>query len=420
MTASPNPADSRRSRLLGKVGQKDQSLHQQQIDQLRSRADFTPELDYFLQVMENPWPAAVSERTGRPLAAILCLQAPLELFQAFGWQPFKIYSGSYVTGRLAANDLPAIMCPMLRSALGAMQLQSGFLSSFRAWVLPTTCDWVVKFTEMMKISAGLAIEETSLHRLELPHLKDQDDSRERWLEEIYKLKKFLEKMTGRVLKPGKLREALETYQRAYAVLSRLTELRRQGAVPAVWFTSIANSFFYDTAENWTAAVARALPAFEGRPRPGAGGRVFLAGSPIFFPNFKLLELMEEAGLTVVADDLCSSERLFPGAVNISDHSEFGLLSALAERYHQGCLCPTFADNDRRVNNIINPAKREYFEGVVFQVLKGCHPYDLESFSLAGPLQAEGLKFLRLETDYTAEDSQNLLTRLEAYRHHLEA
>ena len=267
---------------------------------------------------------------------------------------------------------------------------------------------------------GRAIEETALHRLELPHLKDQADSQERWLEEIYKLKKFLEKMTGQRLKPGKLREALEIYQQAYAVLSRLTELRRQGAVPAVWFTLIANSFFYDTAENWTAAVARALPAFDGSPQPGASGRVFLAGSPIFFPNFKLLELLEEAGLTVVADDLCSSERLFPGAVNISDNSEFGLLSALAERYHQGCLCPTFADNDRRVNNIINPAKREYFEGVVFQVLKGCHPYDLESFSLAEPLQAEGLKFLRLETDYTAEDSQNLLTRLEAYRHHLEA
>ena len=149
------------------------------------------------------------------------------------------------------------------------------------------------------------------------------------------------------------------------------------------------------------------------------GRVFLAGSPIFFPNFKLPDLLEEAGLYVVGDDLCSSERLFPGGVKYKDNSEFGVMSALAQRYHQGCLCPTFADNDRRVNNILGAVGADAFDGVVFHVLKGCHPYDLESFSLEPVLKERGLKFIRLETDYSAEDNQNLLTRLEAFRHNLE-
>jgi benzoyl-CoA reductase/2-hydroxyglutaryl-CoA dehydratase subunit BcrC/BadD/HgdB len=49
------------------------------------------------------------------------------------------------------------------------------------------------------------------------------------------------------------------------------------------------------------------------------------------------------------------------------------------------------------------------------VLKGCHPYDMESCLLEDPITRRGLKFLRLETDYTAEDGRNLLTRIEAFR-----
>jgi benzoyl-CoA reductase/2-hydroxyglutaryl-CoA dehydratase subunit BcrC/BadD/HgdB len=152
-----------------------------------------------------------------------------------------------------------------------------------------------------------------------------------------------------------------------------------------------------------------LPAL---PDKECGGRVFFAGSPVFFPNFKIPLLLEEAGLTVTGDDLCSSGRIFPGGVKDEGSSEYEMIAALAGRYHEGCLCPTFADNDRRINSILGNAGN--FEGVVFHVLKGCHPYDMESFSLEEPVTRRGLKFLRLETDYTTEDSRNLLTRIEAF------
>jgi benzoyl-CoA reductase/2-hydroxyglutaryl-CoA dehydratase subunit BcrC/BadD/HgdB len=125
--------------------------------------------------------------------------------------------------------------------------------------------------------------------------------------------------------------------------------------------------------------------------------------------------MEEANLFITGDDLCSSERIFPINVTVDDPSEEGLLRALAESYHQGCLCPTFGDSEHRLNNIREALPDAGFKGIVFHVLKGCHPYDLDSFVMEGPLKEDGLRFLRVETDYAAEDSQNLLTRLEAFR-----
>ena len=97
-----------------------------------------------------------------------------------------------------------------------------------------------------------------------------------------------------------------------------------------------------------------------------------------------------------------------------------MMSALAERYHQACLCPTFIDNDRRVNNIIGRRPKARFDGVVFQVLKGCHPYDIESSVLEAELKSRGLRFIRLETDYASEDDRNLFARLEAFRNTMEA
>lgn len=413
---------NRENRIKEKIKSRYSEEVDKEITLFKERRDYFPDLEYFLNLLaEGPESSVISARVGRPVAALLCLQAPLELFHAYGVHPFKIFGGSQVASRLSSPSLPAVMCPMLRSALGMLQLDNaleGANGGFSAWVLPTTCDWVVKFMEMMA-NCGLE-NKRPVHRLELPHLKDRDKSQDNWLEEIYGLRKFLGELTGQK-KPNRkvLAKSMSIYQKAWNIFTQLTDLKRSGQVAAPWYVAISNSFFFDTIENWTAALELALPKFKEKP-PTCGQEIYLAGSPIFFPNLKMVHLLEEAGLKVVMDDLCSSERLFPGAVYFDDPSDHGLMKALAQRYHQGCLCPTFADNDRRINNIIAPAHKACIKGVVFHVLKGCHPFDLESMTLERKLKDEGLKFIKLETDYTSEDSQNLLTRLEAYRSTLEA
>jgi benzoyl-CoA reductase/2-hydroxyglutaryl-CoA dehydratase subunit BcrC/BadD/HgdB len=407
--------EDREGRLKRKILERFEDEAAQEAKALKSRPDCVPELEYFVDLLAaGRDPATISERVGRPVVALMCLQAPLELFHAFGLQPFKVFGGTMVAQRLSAPQLPAIMCPMLRSALGELQLDlcgnNGV--KFLAWVAPTTCDWVVKIQDMMEV-CGIA-ESPPFYRLELPHLKDRDESQDRWLEEIYLLKGFLAQIAGKKkLKRQDLANSMRIYQKTWHSFSKLIDLKRMGQVPLIWFMAISNSFFFDDVERWSAALEKALPVFGERKQNGPG--IFLAGSPIFFPNLKMLHLLEEAGLNVVMDDLCSSERIFPGAVYFDDVSEHGLLKALAQRYHQGCLCPTFSDNDRRINNIIAPAHKDLYQGVVFHVLKGCHPFDLESLTLEARLKDQGFKFIKLETDYTSEDSQTLLTRLEAYR-----
>ncbi|MDR2354499.1 MAG: 2-hydroxyacyl-CoA dehydratase family protein [Deltaproteobacteria bacterium] len=402
------------------TGQRFTSEIETEIGKLKEREDYFPELDWFLELLtKGQNPETIKERVGKPVVALMCLQAPLELFHACGLQPFKIYGGSQVATRLSSPALPPVMCPMLRSALGTLMLATdNGASGWKAWVAPTTCDWVVKLDDLLAL-CGIEVN-CSTHRLELPHLKDRPESQERWLEEIYALKKFLMKEMGlKKIHPKDLKKSMDIYQKSWKVFSALIDLKREGLISLSWFLVISNSFFYCAIELWTEKLKEVVSLFRSRGKKLNGPKVFLAGSPMFFPNLKMPRVLEEAGLVVVMDDLCSSERLFPGAVFYDDLSLHGLLKALAQRYHQGCLCPTFADNDRRVNNITAPAHKKLYQGVVFHVLKGCHPFDLESLSLEARLKEEGLKYLKLETDYTAEDSQTLLTRLEAFRSSLD-
>ncbi|MDR1728046.1 MAG: 2-hydroxyacyl-CoA dehydratase family protein [Acidobacteriota bacterium] len=409
MTTQNTPAPDRvadrkrrnAARIAGEV--------ERELQSLRGREDRLAGYDYFLDLLAGGiHPGAVERRTGMPALNLLCIQAPLELIHAAGFLPFKIFSGSHAADALNAGGLPALTCPLLRSVQGLLQFEDSLAR--RPWVLPTTCDWIVKLPEMLRSTCPDA--KMPDHWLELPHLKETDAGREHWRDEVFRLKKFLENASGRRIGRKDLARSIATYSRAWEALSRLEARRQAGAIPFVWFLALANTFFLDAPERWTASVDALIPTLPdnaGRKE----GRIFFAGSPVYFPNFKLPRLIEEAGIAVTGDDLCSSGRIFPGGVSADAASEHELVAALAQRYHQGCLCPVFADNDRRVHNILAVAGN--FSGVLFHVLKGCHPYDLESHSLENALKRQGLKFIRLETDYTAEDSRNLLTRLEAFR-----
>ncbi|HML31749.1 2-hydroxyacyl-CoA dehydratase subunit D [Sporomusa sphaeroides] len=401
--------EERRLRQRAKAYEKTCEEYDQEIAALKARADYVAEFDYFLDLLARPLqPSQLREKVGRPLIGLFCIQAPWELFHAFGAHPVKLCSGSYTAQRLAAAYLPVLMCPMLKSYIGSTDF-AGSAAGYDATIVPTTCDWVVKMPEIAKEKIG------HLHYLELPHVKQNEKGQKRWLEEIYALKQFLEEKTGAKLKRQDLLHSMNAFMNVWKLFQELIDLKRNNIFPGIWFFCIANTFMLDDLGRWAKHLALVVKQFHAEvPRPNPY-RVFLAGSPVVFPNLKLLQLIEQAGMTVCADDLCSSERILPGATVYDDPSEHGLLRALAERYHQGCICPTFADNDRRINNILKTTGDCRIKGIVFHVLKGCHPYDIESFSIEEKVRNSGRKFLKIETDYVKEDSQNLLTRLEAFK-----
>ena len=401
--------NKRMIRLFSRLRREVQNEYETARRLLEAREDYHPVWAYFLDLLMRPLDRdglhAVLER---PVVEHLCNQAPYELFHAMGVHPLRVGSGCFAVGRLSAGDFPVLMCPVLKATVGMERLQATVQTNPTDRVVPTTCDWVVKYQEMTEASPDLTCF------LELPHLRESERGQRRWLEETYELVRFLEHRTGRKLKRKALLSSVRTFMNAWRALGKLIEHRRAGRLAAVWFMVVVNSFMLDPIETWTEQVCKVLDAIEHHASGHTGKGVFLAGAPILFPNFKLPLLIEAAGMAVLGDDLCTSERIWPGAVCHEDSSFHGLMRALAERYHQACICPTFADNDRRINSILNSLQQHPVRGVVYHVLKGCHPFEIEAVTLERQLKQRGYPFLKIETDYVDEDSRNIATRLEAF------
>lgn len=399
----------RRMRLQQQINQRIASECEDQLAAIRHRNDYTPELEPFLEVLKQSlFPAGFFKKNDKPSIVSLCIQAPMELFHAAGVQVYKLACGSYTAQNLAPLHLPALTCPMIKSVAGMLQSDGKLDLKQLKFVVPTTCDWVVKFSELIGI-----YDTSEIQFLELPHLRQDEGSSRRFLKEIQQLKQWLATITHKPIGAKMIVQSIQRYAKAWALFSRLIEMKRAQMVPAIHFAVIANALPYQDIDQWIAHARAYIHGLE--PAGKIYAPVFLAGSPIVFPNYKLLNLIENAGMAVVADDICSLERAFAGAVTYEDNSEYALLSALAQRNHKACICPTFADNHRRINAILNILKKEKIKGIIFHVLKGCHPYDMESALLETRLKELGFRFLKIETDYVREDEQNIVTRLEAFR-----
>ncbi|WDP91021.1 MAG: 2-hydroxyacyl-CoA dehydratase [Desulfobacter sp.] len=403
MTPSPRP--SRRERLLKRIRtEMDQECRAvaESLDPA-DRTGLAPFLERLTQSSTD-----LRERTAGALAPkifSLCVQAPPELFHAAGIGHSRLACGSFATADTAPRHLPALACPMAKSMAGLLAMAGE--AQDLSLVVPTTCDWMVKFPEL----AGFR-ETAPIHFMELPHLREGEAAARRWTGAVKELKTWVEKRTGRRIRPKALLSAVREFNRAAPSFERLLSLRRTQALPAAHFALIMNAFSLMDINAWHQALldymAGSRAPAETRPP------VFLTGSPIVFPNYKMLDLIENAGMHIAGDDICTMERVFPGLTAPRDNSEYSLIKALADRHHRACTCPTFADNARRMNRLVAQVRQNKIRGVVFHVLKGCHPFDMEAGLAEERLKAEGIRFLKIETDYVKSDEQNIVTRLEAF------
>ena len=396
-------------KLQEKVQKEIQEEYARAITFLRARDDFSKEFEYFLEVLcLTISPRKFKERFPLSCVGLYCIQVPWELFDAFGLHPFRLCSGSAALQRFSSAFLPVLACPVIKSCLGSFSLNQSLENLCDIIVLPTTCDWNVKLPEM----AGS--RKKPFYIMELPHTKESERGQKRWLEEIYELKRILQRHSGRRVGRRQLLMSISKYMQAWRTFGQLAQLRRKRIISGTWSIVLANAFMLDNVEAWTERVNQIIKNCS-RAQEKDNPSVFLAGSPVFFPYLKISELIEEAGMFISADELCTSERNLVSATVYDESSEYGLLKALAERYQLSCSCPTFIENDHRVKNILTTMRAYNIKGVVYHLLKGCHPYDIESFRFEKAIKENGFHFIKIETDYSREDRENILCRLEAFR-----
>lgn len=358
----------------------------------------------------------VKKENGQKVVGTYCILVPEELIYAAGAVPVRLCAGSYDTVEIGEDYLPDISCPMVKSAIGFSAMPViPLYQSCDLVVIPATCNWKVKMGEILKKFVPVLM-------LDLPRIKESENSRKFWLNEVNKFKQELQKLTGLKINRSRLRKAIKTIQKAQIEVRRFEKVR-MSQLPVIQgkdALSVMNTYFYDHVESWTEAVRGLNDELEERLCSGktvcssSAPRILLTGSPIIFPNWKVPALIEESGGILVADEFCTSNRYLHDMVALDELSMSDMIHAIADRYLLPCTCPIFSDTLDRRNRISQMSDDYQVEGVIYHILKGCHPYDAEMKTIEEMLKDKGIPQLKIETDFSPEDVEQIRTRIEAF------
>lgn len=386
------------------------------LDEIVSDSPYKQGLLYFADSLIKPFDRYIEPEKAFDSELIFgtfCVQVPEELIYAVGGQPVRLDIGIAETAELSDSHLPKLACPLVRSLTGFMNLKTPYLEYIKNVIVPTTCDWKVKLF-------GQIDSEYNIWTMELPHQRDTEISGNRWFSEIVRVKKWIEKISRKKIRKQNLIEGIRLVQKAQTEYSKFLSFRRQGIVSGSEAILVSNAYFYLHVKEWTRTLdwlnqeITENKSYDSVDIAEQRSRVLLTGSPVVFPNFKIPLLLEDAGCRIVADELCSSERMFFDVVAVDDTTESGLLRAISDRYLLPCTCPTFSSNKNRLKRLLELIHQNRISGVVYHVLKGCHPYDIESFDIEKSIKEKKIPFLKIETDYSNEDAGQLKTRIEAF------
>lgn len=351
-----------------------------------------------------------------------CIFTPEELIYAAGALPVRLCASSYDTIAVAEEVLPRDICPLVKSSFGFKVAGLSYFELCDVVITPTPCDDKKKL-------GGVLSDYVTTWVLRLPQTKDLGYSREYWLREIRILKERLEELTGNKITKKRLRESIRLLHRRQAVWRRLYELRKHDPPLINGRDSllIAQASFYDDLERWIKNTEKLCQELERQRREGpvkslgangAGGgqkmRLLLTGAPLVWPNFKLLNMIEEMRAIIVIDELCSGTRHLYDPVEVDEWTEEGMLAAIANRYLLPTSCPCFTEGDDRLDKLFQAVEDFRVEGVVHHSLRLCPLYDMELPRVSRVFKDKGIPFLSIHTDYSLEDVEQLRTRMEAF------
>ncbi len=341
-----------------------------------------------------------------PKIGWVCTYTPEEVIHAAGFHPFRILEETPST-KLADTYLHHNLCPYARSCLdfgleaedpslkGIVIVHScdamrGLYNSWQHYVSATP---FVHFMNVPKDSGSLALEY--------------------FTREVQKLKIALEAHSGRKIEDSALWGAVDVYNESRRLMMELADLRKSPelqirgttvykiiqasqTMPKERFNKKLKNFLEEIKNQ---EVKTSLPQ---------GPRIMIVGS--LLANSQIIELAEEAGASVVCDDLCSGSRYFEGNVEKGDNP----IKVISSRYLLKAPCARMKNTELRLERGKKLVEDFQVDGIIYQTVKFCdnHLYDYPLYHEF--FQDAGLPVLQIEEDFVGGNRGQIRTRIEAF------
>jgi benzoyl-CoA reductase/2-hydroxyglutaryl-CoA dehydratase subunit BcrC/BadD/HgdB len=317
-----------------------QKVIAENIERMKKTSKNRPEaMQYFDEIAnffgQREKEIRAAKESGKKVVGYLCMFAPTELILAADAIPVRVNSGWYDATKLGDRIVPVEVCPVIRSTIGAKMIGlSPYLELSDALISVLTCDGMTKLSEILS-------DYKPVWTMPIPRVKDSAQATRFWREELITVKGQIEALTGNKITGKKLKSAIELIQKATKAFRRLQEIRKGAPVIMGRDAMLVNqTFMWDDITRWIEKTGALCDELEKRAQqkiwacPPDTPRVMITGTPMIWPdNWKVPTLIEEATPqgVLVADELCSSERLLYDPVGVDEWTMDDMLNAISER-----------------------------------------------------------------------------------------
>ena len=343
---------------------------------------------------------------------------PEELIYASGAIPMRLVRGGDPEPlAAAAGDMDRILCPFSRAQFGYRVLEEESRYQMIDYlVCGITCQHMRRVADLWDLNTDVEV-----FRLGVPHAYNTEAGLRYYLEMLKKLKEKLETFLGMKIEDGRLRDAVILYNRMRELLKDISFLKKREVPPITgkdFFKLMHNSFYLDPKD--MVEILESLLADLKKGGEAKGGeakhRILFTGNMLAVGDYKVIDMIEELGGSVVIEQFCGGVRHYLDNINLNGD----LLEAIARRYlSERAPCAFMRPSRERIDLTVKLAKEFKVDGVIWYQLRYCDTYNMEFFYFNNIMKDAGLPVLQLESEYDVEERGRLLNRVEGFMESLE-
>lgn len=347
---------------------------------------------------------------GARVVGVFCSFVPVEILMAGGAVNASLCASSEQPIPAAETKLPRNLCPLIKASYGFALTDTCPYFYFADLIVgETTCDGKKKMFELMN-----ELKETYV--MQLPAQRNERGL-DLWKKEIIALKEKLEDFYGIQITEEDIKKAIRLKNRERKAMLRFMELGKLYPSPISGYeiSTVSDSlgFNFDMEDRIRRVEERTKDVLKDweenyKGKTSKRPRLLITGCPNGGVRDKIIRTVEEMGADVVAFDSCSGTREKVEEVD----ETMPVFDALAKKY-LNINCSVMSPNDSRQGYIKEMIHDYQVDGVVEIILQSCHTYNIEAHFVKRTVEAEGIPYLMIETDYSKSDQGQIATRLEA-------
>ena len=364
-------------------------------------------INEFKAIADNPRKAMddYKKETGKGAVGIMPVYCPEEIVHAAGYLPIGMWGAQKKQISKARTYLPPFACSIMQSVM-ELQLE-GVYDDLEAVIFSVPCDTLKCMSQKWNRPVPAIV---FTHPQNRKIAKDAANVFAR--EEFNIVKEKLEDILDVHISNKAIKNSIAVYNENRAACREFSDVAAEYAAvvtPSDRHAVIKARWFMEKSRH-TALVKELIAALKAEPAPEFKGKKIIV-TGIQVEPYDVLDIFQENGFAIVADDLAQETRNFRQDVPDDDDA----LMALARAWNEfdGCSLATDA-NKPKGQMIIDAVKKYGADAVVVCMMKFCDPEEFDYPILLQEFEAAGVKNLYIEIDQESTAFEQVKPRIQTF------